>query len=150
RRLGRPVRSSCMPHRPLGYSLGRMGAPFRERSEWGALQAHFAEIKDVHLRELFAQDPLRGERLAVEGAGIYLDYSKQRVTDATIALLVALAEARGLRQRIDAMFSGQKINVTEDRAVLHVALRAPRTESIVVDGADVVPEVHAVLDRMSM
>jgi glucose-6-phosphate isomerase len=116
---------------------------------WAALEAHREALGDVHLRTLFADDPGRGERLTAEGAGLYLDYSKQRVTDETMALLLKLAEESGLRGRIDAMFSGEKINVSEDRAVLHVALRAPRDASIVVDGVDVVPEVHAVLDRMS-
>ena len=116
---------------------------------WTTLEAHRDELVDVHLRTLFAEDPGRGERLTAEGAGLYLDYSKQRVTDETMRLLLALAEEAGLRERIDAMFRGEKINVSEDRAVLHVALRAPRSTSILVDGVDVVPEVHAVLDRMS-
>ena len=116
---------------------------------WTTLEAHRDELVDVHLRTLFAEDPGRGERLTAEGAGLYLDYSKQRVTDETMRLLLALAEESGLRERIDAMFRGEKINVSEDRAVLHVALRAPRDASILVDGVDVVPEVHAVLDRMS-
>jgi glucose-6-phosphate isomerase len=122
--------------------------PNRNRT-WKALRDHHAQIRDVHLRQLFADDPRRGERLTVEGVGLYLDYSKHRVTDETLRLLVELAEEAGLRARIDAMFRGDKINPTENRAVLHVALRAPRRESIVVDGTDVVPEVHAVLDRMS-
>ncbi|MGC4053000.1 MAG: hypothetical protein QM757_27060 [Paludibaculum sp.] len=104
----------------------------------------------MHLRSLFAEDPGRGERLAVEAAGLYLDYSKNRVTGETLNLLVRLAEESGLRARIDAMFRGDKINVTENRAVLHVALRAPRDASILVDGRDVIPEVHAVLDRMAV
>ncbi len=116
---------------------------------WTTLEAHRDELVDVHLRTLFAEDPGRGERLTAEGAGLYLDYSKQRVTDETMRLLLALAEESGLRERIDAMFRGEKINVSEDRAVLHVALRAPRDASILVDGVDVVPQVHAVLDRMS-
>jgi glucose-6-phosphate isomerase len=116
---------------------------------WKALRDHHAKIRDVHLRQLFADDPRRGERLTVEGVGLYLDYSKHRVTDETLRLLVQLAEQAGLRERIDAMFRGEKINVTENRAVLHVALRAPRGQSILVDGKDVVPEVHAVLDRMA-
>src|SRR5215468_9578552 len=120
-----------------------------ETAAWRALRTHHQTIKDVHLRQLFADDAGRGERLTAEGAGLYLDYSKNRVTDETIALLCGLAEASGLRERIDAMFRGAKINVTENRAVLHVALRAPRDTSIVVDGKDVVPEVHAVLDRMA-
>jgi glucose-6-phosphate isomerase len=116
---------------------------------WAALRAHHEKVRDVHLRTLFADDPGRGERLALEAASLYLDYSKNRVTDETLRLLLALAEAAGLRARIDAMFAGEKINVTEQRAVLHVALRAPRGRRILVDGRDVVPGVHAVLDRMA-
>jgi glucose-6-phosphate isomerase len=116
---------------------------------WQALQTHHETIRHLHLRQLFADDPGRGERLTAEAAGLYLDYSKNRVTDETIKLLVGLAEPCGLRDRIDAMFNGQPINITEKRAVLHTALRAPATERIVVDGVDVVPEVHAVLDRMA-
>jgi glucose-6-phosphate isomerase len=119
------------------------------RPEWRALEAHYEKIRTLHLRTLFGEDATRGERLTAEGAGIYLDYSKNRVTDETIALLCRLAEASGLRERIDAMFSGAKINVTENRAVLHVALRAPRGTSIVVDGKNVVRDVHAVLDAMA-
>jgi len=115
---------------------------------WTALEAHAATNRTVHLRDLFAQDAKRGERLKVEGAGIYLDYSKNRITDETVALLLQLAEESGLRSRIDAMFRGEKINLTEKRAVLHVALRAPREEEILVDGVDVVPSVQAVLDKM--
>ena len=121
----------------------------RLRPAWLALEKHAAAVRDLHLRQLFADDPGRGERLAVEAAGIYLDYSKNRVTDETLALLLRLAEESGLRERIAAMFRGDKINTTEGRAVLHVALRAPRGRSILVDGVDVVPEVHAVLDRMA-
>jgi len=120
-----------------------------QRPAWQALAAHYQEIKDVHLRTLFEQDARRGERLVAQAAGLYLDYSKQRVTAETLRLLLNLANESGLRERIDAMFRGDKINVTEDRAVLHVALRAPRDEHIYVDGADVVPQVHAVLDKMS-
>jgi glucose-6-phosphate isomerase len=116
---------------------------------WAALRKHHGQVRDVHLRTLFAEGRDRGERLAVEAAGLYLDYSKNRVTDETLRLLVILAEAAGLRERIDAMFSGEKINVTEGRAVLHVALRAPRERRILVDGVDVVPAVHAVLDHMA-
>jgi glucose-6-phosphate isomerase len=121
----------------------------RERPAWRALEAHHAELRDRHLRELFATDPGRGERLAVEAEGIYLDYSKNRVTDETLRLLVALADECGLRGRIDAMFRGEHVNATEDRAVLHVALRMPREASLVVDGRDVVRDVWEVLDRMS-
>jgi glucose-6-phosphate isomerase len=116
---------------------------------WKALAIHHGSIRGVHLRKLFADDPGRGERLTAEGAGLFLDYSKNRVTDETLALLLKLAGECGLRQRIDAMFRGDKINVTENRAVLHVALRAPRAASIVVDGENVVPQVHAVLDKMA-
>ena len=120
-----------------------------DQSAWKALETHHRNIRAVHLRDLFAQDPKRGERLAVEAAGVHLDYSKNRITDETLSLLVRLAEACGLRARIDAMFQGQKINVSEKRAVLHVALRAPRDASILVDGQNVVTDVHAVLDRMA-
>ncbi len=119
------------------------------RPTWQALAAHYVQIKDVHLRTLFAADPQRGERMTAEAAGLYLDYSKHRITDETLRLLAALAEACGLRGRIDAMFHGDKINITENRAVLHVALRAPAGQQIFVDGVDVTPEVHAVLDKMA-
>ncbi len=124
-------------------------ASLTARPAWKALEAHYEKVRDLHLRTLFAQDPKRGERLTAEGAGLYLDYSKNRITDETLDLLLQLAEESGLRARIEAMFGGQKINVTENRAVLHVALRAPREASIVVDGENVVPQVHAVLDKMS-
>jgi glucose-6-phosphate isomerase len=116
---------------------------------WRALEGHYQQVRGLHLRRLFADDPRRGERMAVEAAGLYLDYSKNRVTDETLTLLVRLAEEAGLRARIDAMFRGDRINATEDRAVLHVALRALKGQSIVVDGQDVVPAVHAVLDKMA-
>ncbi|MEJ2477383.1 MAG: glucose-6-phosphate isomerase [Desulfobacterales bacterium] len=116
---------------------------------WQALVAHYPKVRDLHLRKLFADDPKRGERLAAEAVGIYFDYSKHRITDETLRLLLQLAEEAGLRARIDAMFRGEKINVTEKRAVLHVALRSPKGHSIVVDGEDVVPQVHAVLDKMA-
>src|SRR5437867_8470159 len=119
------------------------------RPAWQALTAHHEQVKHLHLRRLFADDPARGERMTATAAGIVLDYSKNRVTDETLRLLVRLAEASGLRERIDAMFRGEKINVTERRAVLHVALRAPRGTSIVVDGENIVDQVHAVLDAMS-
>jgi glucose-6-phosphate isomerase len=124
-------------------------AALRQRPAWTALEAHYKKIQGLQLRQLFAEDPKRGERFAVENVGIYLDYSKNRITDETLKLLLQLAEQSGLRQRIDAMFSGEKINVSEKRAVLHVALRAPRDASILVDGKNVVPDVHAVLDKMS-
>ena len=124
-------------------------SPLTQRAAWKALEAHYPKIRELHLRKLFADDPQRGERLAVEAVGIYFDYSKNRITDETVRLLLQLAEESGLRSRIDAMFRGEKINVTEKRAVLHVALRTPRGESIVLDGKDVVPQVHAVLDKMA-
>jgi glucose-6-phosphate isomerase len=120
-----------------------------ERPAWTALLAHHRKIRDVHLRKLFADDPARGERMTAEAMGLYFDYSKNRVTDETLKLLLQLGDESGLRQRIDAMFRGQKINITENRAVLHVALRAPRGASIVVDGENVVPQVHAVFDKMT-
>ncbi len=120
-----------------------------QRPAWKALQTHHAAVRDLHLRQLFADDPGRGDRLRLEAVGLYADYSKHRITDETLRLLLALAEESGLRGRIDAMFRGDKINVTENRAVLHVALRAPRGATITVDGTNVVPEVHAVLDRMA-
>jgi glucose-6-phosphate isomerase len=121
----------------------------RKRPTWATLEAHHQKMKGRHLRQLFAEDPKRGERLACEAAGIYLDYSKHLVTDETLTLLLRLAEESGLRERIEAMFRGEKINVTENRAVLHVALRAPRDAVIMHDGKNVVPEVHAVLDKMA-
>ncbi len=123
--------------------------PLTARPAWKALEGHHEKIRELHLRQLFAEDATRGERLTTEAVGIYLDYSKNRVTDETLALLCRLAEESGLRERIEAMFRGDKINLTEDRAVLHVALRAPRGTSIVVDGEDVVPEVQAVLGAMA-
>src|ERR1700756_531925 len=123
--------------------------PLRERKAWQALERHYAEISGRHLRELFEADPDRGTRLTAEAAGIYLDYSKNRITDETLGLLLQLAEESELAGRRDAMFRGEHINVSEDRAVLHVALRMPREASLVVDGVDVVREVHEVLDRMA-
>ncbi|HEX8893104.1 MAG TPA: glucose-6-phosphate isomerase, partial [Terriglobales bacterium] len=122
---------------------------FTRRAAAKALAAHYKQIKDVHLRQLFADDPKRGERFTTEAAGVFLDYSKNRITDETLNLLLQLAEESGLRPRIDAMFRGEKINVSEKRAVLHVALRAPKDEVIKTDGKNVVPEVHAVLDKMA-
>ncbi len=127
----------------------RRTAPLFERPAWKALEEHYAKMQDLHLRQLFAEDPQRGKRFAFEAIGLYFDYSKNRVTDETTRLLIELAEQSGLREHIDAMFRGDKINLTEKRAVLHVALRTPEGQSIAVDGVDVVPEVHAVLDRMT-
>ncbi|MCI0339314.1 MAG: glucose-6-phosphate isomerase [Acidobacteria bacterium] len=121
-----------------------------QRPAWQALEHHYREHKDIHLRKLFADDPRRGERLTVEAAGLYFDYSKNRITEETVRLLVRLAEECGLPERIEAMFRGDKINLTENRSVLHVALRAPRNRQILVDGVDVVPQVHGVLDRMAL
>jgi glucose-6-phosphate isomerase len=123
-------------------------APLRELPAWGALSAHFEKIRDAHLGDLFAADPERGERLVAHGAGLYLDFSKNRITDETLLLLGELARARGVEERREAMFAGEHINVSEDRAVLHVALRMPRERSLVVDGVDVVKQVHETLDRM--
>ena len=120
-----------------------------DMKEWKALEAHYEAVKDLTLRALFAEDSSRAERFTTEAAGLFLDYSKNRITDETALLLLDLARARGVAERRDAMFSGEKINVSEGRAVLHVALRAPRSEKILVDGKDVVPEVHEVLDRMA-
>jgi glucose-6-phosphate isomerase len=124
-------------------------APLTTRAAWKALEAHYSKIRHLHLRTLFTDDATRGERLAEEAAGLYLDYSKNRITDETLRLLLQLAEESGLRARIEAMFRGDKINVTEKRAVLHVALRAPKGHSILVDGEDVVPHVHAMLEKMT-
>jgi glucose-6-phosphate isomerase len=124
--------------------------PLTERKAWKALEAHHKNIRELHLRKLFADDPKRGERMTAEAVGLYLDYSKNRITDETLHLLLQLAEESDLRTRIDAMFRGEKINVTENRAVLHAALRAPREARIVVDGENVVPQVHAVLDKMAV
>ena len=124
-------------------------APLRSRPAWALLEKHYQKLKHAHLRQLFADDRGRGERLAIEAVGIYLDYSKNRITDETLQLLLQLALELGLRDRIDAMFRGDKINISENRAVLHVALRAPRGATILHDGRNVVPEVHAVLERMA-
>jgi glucose-6-phosphate isomerase len=123
--------------------------PLTRRKAWKALGAHYKQVCSLHLRELFAADPQRGQRLTAEAVGVYLDYSKNRITDETLPLLMQLAQESGLRERIDAMFRGDKINITENRAVLHVALRAPRGASILVDGENVAPQVHAVLDKMA-
>jgi glucose-6-phosphate isomerase len=139
-RAGAPVSAKEQPTRAPGL---------RSLPAWKALQKHHERIKDLHLRQLFAEDPQRGERLAVEAAGLYLDYSKNRITDETLRLLIELAREAGLQERREAMFRGDKINISENRAVLHVALRAPSGASIIHDGRNVVPEVHAVLDRMA-
>src|SRR5215468_7726854 len=123
--------------------------PAIKRQAWDALDSHYKKTSNLSLRQLFADDPKRGERMTVEAVGLYLDYSKNRITDETLKLLLRLAEQSGLRSRIEAMFRGEKINITEKRAVLHVALRAPRGASIVVDGENVVPKVHSVLDKMA-
>jgi len=123
--------------------------PLNKRSAWKALKAHYQVVRRVHLRQLFADDPKRGEHMCAEAVGLYLDYSKNRITDETLKLLIKLAEESGLRTRIDSMFRGEKINVTENRAVLHVALRAPKGATILVDGENVVPQVHAVLEEMA-
>ena len=123
--------------------------PLTQRPAWKALAAHYKRIQKLHLRELFTDDPKRGERLTVEVVGLFLDYSKNRITDQTLKLLLQLARESGLPEKIEAMFAGEKINVTENRAVLHVALRAPKDAKIFVDGKNVVPEVHAVLDKMT-
>jgi glucose-6-phosphate isomerase len=128
-------------------SAGAAG-PLREAPAWGRLQAHFAEVRKRHLRDLFAEDKERGERLVADGAGLFLDFSKNRITDETVMLLGELARERGVEERREAMFRGEHINVSEDRAVLHVALRMPRERSLIVDGVDVVKEVHETLDRM--
>ena len=123
--------------------------PLGERAAWKALQVHFQQIGSRHLRDFFAEDPARGERFTAEADGIFLDFSKNRISDETLKLLLQLAKESGLKEHIEAMFRGEKINITENRAVLHVALRAPKGQSIVLDGEDVVPAVHAVLDKMS-
>jgi glucose-6-phosphate isomerase len=123
--------------------------PLTKRPAWKALQTHYKQIRALHLRDLFAADPMRGERMTAEAVGLFLDYSKNRITDETCGLLLSLAEESGLQSRIDAMFRGDKINITEKRAVLHVALRAPKGTAILVDAEDVVPQVHAVLDKMA-
>jgi glucose-6-phosphate isomerase len=132
-----------------GTNMTTTIAPVTQLDAWKALESHAFKTRELHLQKLFAEDPKRGERLTVDAAGIYFDYSKNRITDETILLLLDLAEESGLRSRIDAMFNGERINVTEKRAVLHVALRAPKDQKILVDGVDVVPQVHDVLDKMA-
>ncbi|MFL5863433.1 MAG: glucose-6-phosphate isomerase, partial [Solirubrobacteraceae bacterium] len=123
--------------------------PLRQRRAWTALEQHYDQIRGLHLRQLFAGDESRGQRLVAEGAGLFLDYSKNRITDETVQLLVSLAKESGLAERTTAMFGGERINVSENRAVLHVALRMPRGTALVMDGVNVVEQVHKVLDRMS-
>src|SRR5712675_1288860 len=123
--------------------------PLTKRKTWKALQTHYDKVRGLHLRKLFADDSKRGERMTAEAVGLFLDYSKNRITDETLKLLIELGEESGLKSRIDAMFRGEKINTTEKRAVLHVALRAPKDATILLDGKNVVPEVHAVLDQMA-
>jgi glucose-6-phosphate isomerase len=137
-----------MATRPRVLNHGEI-EPLTKHKAWRALEAHYKKVSRLHLRTLFDQDPKRGRRLAAEAVGLYLDYSKNRITDETLSLLLQLAEECGLRSRINAMFLGEKVNVTENRAVLHVALRAPKGASIMVDGENVVPQVHAVLDKMT-
>jgi glucose-6-phosphate isomerase len=138
-----------MATRAAGGQTSEGVEPLTSRKAWKALQTHYEQVRSLHLRKLFADDSGRGERMTMEATGLFLDYSKNRITDETVKLLLQLAKESGLRQRIDAMFHGEKINVTEKRAVLHVALRAPRGASIEVDGENVVPQVHAVLDKMA-
>src|ERR1700749_382456 len=129
--------------------MTKKSIPLSERPAWKALETHHQKIQGMQLKQLFADDPGRGDRFTLERAGIFLDYSKNRITDETVKLLIQLAEESGLKERIDAMFRGEKINMTENRAGLHVALRAPKSESIFVDGEDVVPAVHTILDKMA-
>ena len=138
-----------MPSTPDTSHSTSHATPLTERPAWKALARHFQAVQGTPLRELFASDPERGTRLIAEATGLFVDYSKHRITDETMSLLLALANECGVADRMAAMFGGEKINVTEQRAVLHVALRAPRDAHILVDGVDVVPEVHEVLDRMS-
>src|SRR5262249_11473615 len=133
---------------PVGTGTKRI-EPFTERKAWKALQSHYEKVRKLHLRNLFADDAKRGERMTAEAVGLFLGYSKNRITHETVKLLVDLAKESGLQSRIDAMFRGEKINITENRAVLHVALRAPSGASFIVDGQNVVSQVHAVLDKMA-
>src|SRR3954470_22032700 len=142
------MRGGSFSSSPNGGTMA-MTSPLRSTAAWKALAAHADELRATHLRELFAADPDRAERLTGEAAGLFLDYSKNRLTDETLRLLVDLAEQAGVAERRDAMFAGERINVTENRSVLHVALRMPRGSSLVVDGRDVVGDVHEVLDRMA-
>src|SRR6267378_7102476 len=141
--------TTIKPPKRAAQPLATTIQPLTQRKAWKALATHFKEVRELHLRELFAQHPKRGERMTLGAAGLYLDYSKNRITDETLKLLFQLATESVLKERIDSMFKGDKINITEKRAVLHVALRAPKEASIVVDGENVVPKVHAVLDKMA-
>lgn len=140
---------SCMKKKTQEVTISMNTNTITASPAWQALVAHYQDIQSAHLRQMFSDDPKRGEHFTVEASGIYLDYSKNRVTEETLTLLIQLAEQANLKARIDAMFRGDKINSTENRSVLHVALRAPRTSSIIVDGENVVPEVHKVLDAMA-
>src|SRR5262245_53695803 len=148
-RLWQEETSGCNPSTSRNVKMNPTIKSLTARQAWNALAAHHQNVRELHLRKLFADDPRRAERMTAEAVGLYLDYSKNRVTDETLTLLLQLAAESGLRARIDAMFRGEKINITENRAVLHVALRAPKGTSIVVDGENVVPQVHAVLDKMA-
>src|SRR5258705_10117332 len=142
-------RSANMATSVVTGTKGRDVAPLTKRKSWKNLQSHYKKVRNLHLRNLFADDPKRGDRMTAEAVGLFLDYSKNRITEETIKLLIELAEESGLQSRIGAMFRGEKINTTEKRAVLHVALRAPKGASIVVDGENVVRQVHIVLDKMA-
>src|ERR1700756_4896431 len=148
-KLNHQIRSLTMAASAVRISKPPAVKRLTKRKAWNALKVHYKKVGERHLRQLFEDDPKRAEKFTVEAVGIYFDYSKNRITEKTLRLLLELAEESGLRERIDAMFRGEKINVTENRAVLHVALRAPKDASIVVDGKNVVPEVHAVLDTMT-
>src|ERR1700760_2760263 len=150
RRRGDRGRSPPFPRHATGGTMSAIPdvPPLKQRPAWAELVAHHQQLEPQHLRDLFAADESRGERLTAEGAGLFLDYSKNRITDQTIGLLVELARQSQLEQHRDAMFAGERINVSENRAVLHVALRMPRGSSLIVEGTDVVAEVHEVLDRM--
>ena len=141
--------SAKLKSKPKSSPKSPATKPLTKRKGWNALMAHYKKLAPIHLRDLFGKDPDRGEKFTLDAAGVYLDYSKNRITDKTLKLLVELAKESGLRERIDSMFRGDKINITENRAVLHVALRAPKDASIPVDGKNVVPDVHAVLDKMA-
>jgi glucose-6-phosphate isomerase len=148
-KINHQIRSLTMAASAVRISKPPAVKRLTKRKAWNALKVHYKKVGERHLRQLFEDDPKRAEKFAVEAVGIYFDYSKNRITEKTLRLLLELAEESGLRERIDAMFRGEKINVTENRAVLHVALRAPKEASIVVDGKNVVPEVHAILDKMT-